>query len=84
MFNKIKQLGQLVCRLFSQSDFNLNERLTLGGVPPYKSDERARRKISMTPLKGTGILFYGRVPNSFPALRGTNSTTTKYKTGTAN
>ena len=84
MFNKIKQLGQLVCRLFSQSDFNLNERLTLGGVPPYKSDERARRKTSMTPLKGTGILFYGRVPNSFPALRGTNSTTTKYKTGTAN
>ena len=41
-------------------------------------------KISITPLKGTGILFCGRVPNSFPPLRGTNSTTTKYITGTAN
>ena len=84
MFNKIKQLGQLVCRFFSQSDFNLSGRLTLGGVPPYKSDEGARRKNSMKPLKGTWILFYGRVPNSFPPLRGTNSTTTNYITGTAN
>ena len=73
-----------MCRLFSQSDFNLSERLNLGGVPPNKSDERARQKISITPLKGTGILFYGRVPNSFPPLRGTNSTTTKYITGIAN
>ena len=36
-----------------------------------------------TPLKGTRILFYGRVPNSFPPVRGSNSTTT-YITGTAN
>ena len=35
-------------------------------------------------LKGTRILFYGRVPKSFPHLRGTNSTTTKNITGTAN
>ena len=54
------------------------------GLLPYKSDEAASRKISTTPLKGTRILFYGRVPNSFPPLRGTNSTTTNYITGTAN
>ena len=54
------------------------------GVTPYKSDEAASRKISTTPLKGTRILFYGRVPNSFPTLRGTNSTITNYITGTAN
>ena len=47
-----------------------------GGVLPYKSDAGARRKISTTPLKGTRIFFYGRVPNSFPHLKGTNSTTT--------
>ena len=41
-------------------------------------------KVSRTPLKGTRILFYGCVPNSFPPLRGTNSTTTNYITGTAN
>ena len=29
-------------------------------------------------------MFYGRVPNSFPTLRGTNSTITNYITGTAN
>ena len=28
-------------------------------------------------------LVYGRVPNSFPPLRGTNSTTTNYIAGTA-
>ena len=43
----------------------------------YKSGGR-------TPLKGTRILFYGRVPNSFPPVRATNSTTTNYITGTAN
>ena len=43
----------------------------------YKSDGR-------TPLKGTRILFYGRVPNSFPPVRATNSTTRNYITGTAN
>ena len=37
-----------------------------GGVLPYKSDGGARRKISRTPLKGTRILFYGCVLNSFP------------------
>ena len=55
-----------------------------GGVLPYESDEGARRKISRTPLKGTRILFYGRVPNSFALLRGTNSKTANYVTGTAN
>ena len=55
-----------------------------GGVLPYKSDGGARRKISRTPLKGTRILFYGRVPNSSPPLRGTNSTTTNNIIGTAN
>ena len=55
-----------------------------GMVLPYKSGGGALRKISRTPLKGTRILFYGRVPNSFPPLRGTNSTTTNYITGTAN
>ena len=54
------------------------------GVLPYKRDEGARRRIPRTPLKGSGILFYGRVRNSFPPLRGTNSTTTNYITGTAN
>ena len=53
-------------------------------VLPYNSDGGARRKISRTPLKGTRILFYGRVPKSFPPLRGTNSTTTNNITGTAN
>ena len=43
----------------------------------YKSNINA-------PPKGTRILFYGHVPNSFPPLRGTNSTTTNYITGTAN
>ena len=55
-----------------------------GGELPYKSNGGARRKISRTPPKGTRILFYGRVPNSFPPLRGTNSTTTNQITGTAN
>ena len=36
------------------------------------------------PQKGTRILFYGHVPHSFPPLRGSNSTTTNYITGTAN
>ena len=54
------------------------------GVLPYNSDGGARRKISRTPLKGTRILFYGRVPKSFPHLRSTNSTTTNNITGTAN
>ena len=55
-----------------------------GGGTPYKSDGGARRKISRTPLKGTRVLFYGRVSNSFPPLRGTNSGTTNFITGTAN
>ena len=54
------------------------------GLLPCKSDGGARRKISKASLKGTRILFYGRVPNSFPPLRGTNSTATNYITGTAN
>ena len=47
-----------------------------GGLLPYKSVEGARRKILKTRLKGTRILLYGRVQNSFPPLRGTNSITT--------
>ena len=54
-----------------------------GGVLPYKSDRGTRGKISRTPPKSTRILFYGRVPNLFPLLIGTNSTTTTYTTGTA-
>ena len=54
------------------------------GVLPCKSDGGARRKISRAPLKGTRILFYGRVPNSFPPLRGTNSAAANYITGTEN
>ena len=53
------------------------------GGSPCKSDGVALRKISRTPLKGTRILFYARVPNSFSPLRGTNSTTTNYITGPA-
>jgi len=41
---------------------------TRGWVIPYTSDVVARRKI----------LFYERVPNSFPTLGGTDSTTTNY------
>ena len=55
-----------------------------GEALPYKRDGGARRKISITPLNGTRILFYGRVPNSFTPLRGTNSTTKNVITGTAN
>ena len=54
------------------------------GVLPFKSDRAARKKILRTPLKVTRDFFYGHVPNSFPSLRGTNSTTTNYVTGTAN
>jgi len=54
------------------------------GTLPFKSDGGARQKILRTPLKGTKILFCGCVPNSFPPLRDTNSTTTNYITGTAN
>ena len=43
------------------------------GGTASKSDRAALRRISRTPLKGTRILFYGRVPNSLPPLRGTNS-----------
>ena len=31
-----------------------------------------RRKISKAPLKGTSILFYGHVPDSFQPLKGTS------------
>ena len=54
------------------------------GVFPHKSDGGSRRKILRTLLKRNRNLFYGYVPNSFPPLRGTNSTTTNYITGTAN
>ena len=55
-----------------------------GGYYPIKVTGVLVGRISRTPLKGTRILFYGRVPNSFPPLRGTNSTTTNVITGTAN
>ena len=54
------------------------------GDTPYKSVGGACHKIWRTSLEGTRILLYGRVPNSFPPLRGTDSTTTNYITGTAN
>ena len=54
------------------------------GVLSYKSDGGDGQKISRTPLKGSRILFYGRVPNSFPTLRGYNSTKTYCITDTAN
>ena len=50
------------------------------GVLPYKCEEGAHREISRKPLKGTRILFYGRVPNLFPSLRGTNSISTNHIT----
>ena len=53
------------------------------GALPYQS-EGVLVGNSITPLKGTRILFYGRVLNSFPPLTGTNSSTTNYITGTAN
>ena len=52
------------------------------GVFPNKGDGGARWKISKTPLKGTRIFFYGRIPNSFPLIRGTKSTTINYITRT--
>ena len=67
-----------------KNGFNITNSPRGGGVLAYKNDWSARRKCSRTPLKGTRILFYGRVPNSFPLLRGTNSTTTNYITGAAN
>ena len=53
------------------------------GVLPIKVTGCSSETFVNTP-KGTRILFYGRVPNLFPLLRGTNSTTTNYITGTAN
>ena len=67
-----------------KNGFNKTNSTGGGGVLAYKSDRGARRKFLRTLLKGTRILFYGRVPNSFPLLRGTNSTTTNYITGAAN
>ena len=49
------------------------------GVLPYKSGGVALRKISNLVLWACHL-----VTNSFPPLRGTNSTTTNYITGTAN
>ena len=51
------------------------------GVLPHKSDGGSRQKILRTLLKRNRNLFYGCVPNSFPPLRGTNSTTTNYMIG---
>ena len=54
------------------------------GVLPYKSDGGARRKISRTPIKGTSNLVFRACPKFISTLRGINSTTTNYITGTAN
>ena len=77
---------EIMSRVISLLNFSLQllsyGTPTRGKLLPYKSYLGARRKISRTPLLGTRILFYWRVPNSFPPLRGTNSTTTNYITGT--
>ena len=39
------------------------------GYSPIKVTGAAHQKMLRTPLKGTRILFYGRVPNSFQPLR---------------
>ena len=72
----------------SSKDLETSGRASLAtnppGVLPYKCEEGAHREISRKPLKGTRILFYGRVPNLFPSPRGTNSTSTNHITGTVN
>ena len=54
-----------------------------GGVLPYKSGRGALRKISRT-YQNLVLWACHLVTNSFPPLRGTNSTTTNYINGTAN
>ena len=71
------------CSLFSSAKKTFCRYIEPGGgVLPYKSDGGASWKILRTLVKGTRILFYGRVPNSCSPARGTNSTTTNYITGT--
>ena len=67
--------------LFHSTEYlKLEVRIKLGGggVLAYKSDGGARRKISKISLKSTRILFYGRVANLFPTLRGTANFTANY------
>ena len=67
--------------LFHSTEYlKLEVRINLGGggVLAYKSDGGACRKISKTSLKSTRILFYGRVANLFPTLRGTANFTANY------
>ena len=66
--------------LFHNTEYlKLEVRIKLGGgVLGYKSDGGACRKISKTSLKSTRILFYGRVANLFPTLRGTANFTANY------
>ena len=65
--------------LFHSTEYlKLEVRIKLGGVLAYKSDGGTRRKISKTSLKSTRILFYGRVANLFPTLRGTTNFTANY------
>ena len=72
-FNIRLHFWQWTINLFQFRPFDTS-RLTPGRrVLPYKSDGDARPKISRTPVKGTRIFFYGRVQNSFPPLRGTNT-----------
>ena len=60
------------------------EEIPEGGYSRLKVTRVLVGKISRAPLKGDRILFLGRVPNSFPPLRGTNSTTINYINGTTN
>ena len=43
-----------------KNGFNITNSPGGGGLLAYKSVGTARPKFSRTPLKGTGILFYGR------------------------
>ena len=64
-----KKMSEEINMFIRQGAFNKKHsggRLLLQkrpGVIPYKSDGVARQKILRTPVKGTRILFYGRVPN---------------------
>ena len=67
-----KKMNEEIIMSIRQGAFNTKHsggRLLLQerpGVLPHKSDGGARQKILRTPVKGTRILFYGRVLNWFP------------------
>ena len=80
--NSAEDFGGLLCKLI-----NLHVGITKGGfshdhipgvgggVLLYKSDGVARRKIFNNTSKRYQNLVFRACPNSFPPLRGTNSTT---------